>query len=343
MEQEVERLIKGIGEGRSLTRTEAERVMEMLLRGEMGEEEIGSLLVGLREKGETVDELVGFALAMRMNARDVFAGFAERPLALVDTCGTGGDGAGTFNVSTVAALVAAGAGAKVAKHGNRSISSNCGSADVLEALGVNVEKATERAAECISEAGIAFVYAPAAHGATRRASVARKTVGGSTVFNLLGPLTNPARPTAHVAGVFDARYLEAMAQALGELGTERAMVVHSAGGMDEIALDGETYVAEWNNGAVRRYTISARDFGLEEAGVEKLLGGDAAGNAEIIREVMRGERGARRDFVVAGAAAALYAVGMAEELSGAARMAEEAIDSGAAAKALESLVELTRE
>jgi anthranilate phosphoribosyltransferase len=211
MEREIERLITKIGEGRSLTRTEAERVMEMLLRGEMGEEEIGSLLVGLREKGETVDELVGFALAMRRNARDVFAGFAERPLALVDTCGTGGDGAGTFNVSTAAALVAAGAGAKVAKHGNRSISSKCGSADVLEALGINVEKATERVAECISEAGIAFVYAPAAHGATRRAGAARKKVGGRTVFNLLGPLTNPSQPTAHVAGVFDPRYLEVMA------------------------------------------------------------------------------------------------------------------------------------
>ena len=343
MEREIKRLITKISEGRSLERVEAEREMEMLLRGEMGEEEIGSLLVGLREKGETVGELVGFALAMRRNARDVFAGFAERPLALVDTCGTGGDRVGTFNVSTAAALVAAGAGAKVAKHGNRSISSKCGSADVMEALGMNVEKATERAAECISEAGIAFVYAPAAHAATRRASGARKKVGGRTVFNLLGPLTNPADPTAHVAGVFDAYYLEVMAQALGELGAERAIVVHSAGGMDEIALEGETFVAEWKDGAVRRYTISARDFGLEEAGAEELLGGDAAGNAEIIRGVMRGERGARRDFVVAGAAAALCAVGMAEGFFKAARMAEEAIDSGAAAQALKRLVALTRE
>ncbi len=343
MRSMAQRLTGEIAEGRSLRREEAENLMQSLLAGEMNDEEISGLLVALRQKGETVAELVGFARAMHRSAKELFARMPGRPETLVDTCGTGGDGAGTFNVSTAAALVAAGAGAKVAKHGNRSISSRCGSADVLEALGVNLERSTERAPQCLAEAGIAFLYAPVAHAATRRARAARNRVGGTTVFNLLGPLTNPARPTAQVTGVFDAKYLEAMAQALGELGVQRAMVVHSAGGMDEIALEGETYVAEWNGGAVRKYSISARDFGLEEAAPEALRGSHARENAQILRAVLRGKPGAQRDFVVASAAAALWAAGLAEGLLQAARMAERAIDEGAAELALEKLVALTRE
>jgi anthranilate phosphoribosyltransferase len=328
--------------GDSLARGEAEELMELLLTGRLTDAEIAGLLSALRAKGETAEELVGFARAMRRHARDVLGG--ERLAGpVVDTCGTGGDASGTFNVSTAAAIVAAGAGARVAKHGNRSISSRSGSADVLEALGVNVELATERAGECLRIAGLAFLFAPAVHRATRHAMAARRQLGGQTVFNLLGPLTNPAGATAQVAGVYEHGLLEMMAEALGRLGIERALVVHSAEGWDEISPAGETDVAELHSGRVRRYRIAPEDFGLERSAAAELAGGDAAENANIIRGVLAGERGARRNFVVLAAAAALVAAELAGNFREGARQAEAAIDSGRARQALEQLIALTRE
>ena len=333
-----------IGAGEDLTRAEADAAMEQILSGHATDSQIAELLGALRIKGETVDELVGFATAMRRYATRIFpSDYARRGEPLVDTCGTGGDAKGTFNVSTAAAFVVAGAGVRVAKHGNRSISSKCGSADVLEALGVRIDLEPEQVARCIDEIGIGFLFAPAMHAATRHAMRARRELGGRTVFNLLGPLTNPASASAQVAGVYRADYTELMARALGELGVERAFVVHGADGLDEISIGGETCVAELRNGAVRSYTVVPEDFGLRRAPLEAILGGDADQNAQIIRKVLGRsslghEHGPHRDIVRANAAAALVASGRATDWLDGVRLATESIDSGAASKRLESLV-----
>lgn len=333
-------LVEKIAAGGRLSRREAEAVMEELLGGRLGTPDIVRLLEGLRHREETVEELVGFAAAMRRHARSVFAD-GERPENLVDTCGTGGDGSGTFNISTAAALVAAAAGARVAKHGNRSVSSRSGSADVLEALGARIEIPLERSGAAIREIGFGFLFAPAAHAATRHAMPARRQLGGRTIFNLLGPLTNPAGAQAQVLGVFSEQVLEPMARALAELGARRAFVVHGAGGLDEISLCGETRVAEVREGAVRTHAVSPEDFGVARAPMEALGGGDAAANAALIRRIFEGEAGARRDIVTANAAAALVAAGAAGDFREAARLAAQAIDSGAARGKLGEFVAFT--
>ena len=328
--------------GKDLARAEADAVMEEILAGRASDAQIAGLLTALRIKGETVEELVGFATAMRRHARPVFS-TDHRPTGqmLVDTCGTGGDASGTFNVSTAAAFVAAGAGARVAKHGNRSISSKCGSADVLEALGLNLAVPPERVGAAIEQVGIGFLFAPAVHTAMQHAMKARRDLGMRTVFNLLGPLTNPAGARAQVLGVFDPRFTEPLARALAELGVERAFVVHGADGLDEISLSAETYVAELREGTVRSYTLAPEDFGLRRAPREALAGGNAKTNSRIIRHILEGKPGPQRDIVQANAAAALVAAGLAEDFREGARVAAQSIDSGAARTKLDQLIAFT--
>ncbi|MBZ5701883.1 MAG: anthranilate phosphoribosyltransferase [Acidobacteriia bacterium] len=334
-------ILERVEAGGHLARAEAAGAMEELLAGRAGHAEIVRLLGALRARPYCVEELTGFATAMRRQAQPVFAPGEARPEHLVDTCGTGGDGAGTFNISTAAAMVAAAAGARVAKHGNRSSAGNkgSGSADVLEALGVRLDLPLARVGAAIREIGIGFIFAQAAHTAMRHAVAARRELGGRTVFNLLGPLTNPAGAPAQVLGVFSAEVLELMAGTLVELGVERAFVVHGAGGLDEIALAGETQVAEVRHGSVRRYTVTPEEFGVARAGQEAIRGGDAAENAALIRRILAGEAGAPRDIVVSNAAAALVAAGVSENFRAGARRAEQAIDSGAAGEKLRELVE----
>ena len=329
----------------NLSRAEAEAAMEELLEGQLAHEEIVALLRGMRAKGETVEELVGFARAMRRHTKPVrYAGdgamLAEMPL--VDTCGTGGDGGGTFNVSTAAAFVVAGAGVRVAKHGNRSFSSRCGSADVIEALGVKLDALHDRIGEAIEKIGIAFLFAPAMHTAMRHAVAARREVGGRTVFNLLGPLTNPAGASVQVIGVPAAALVEKLGHALAELGGLRSFVVHGVDGIDEVSLCAETEVADVRPHAVSRYRIAPEDFGVARATAEALAGGDAAENAAIIRRVLKGEKGPRRDFVCINAAAALVAAGHAPDFRSGARTAAAAIDSGAALAKLEALAAFSK-
>jgi len=326
--------------GSDLSAEEAEKVMDELLEGRLAQEQIVGLLTSLRAKGEAVDELVGFARAMRRHANH---GAAQAQIApLVDTCGTGGDGGGTFNVSTAAALVVAGAGVRVAKHGNRSFSSRCGSADVLEALGVKIDIPPERAIAAIEKVGIGFLFAPSMHTAMRHAAAARRQAGGRTVFNLLGPLTNPAGATAQVIGVPAAALVDKLGRALAELGTQHAFVVHGVDGIDEISLSDETEIADVRPHSVKRYRVKPQDFGVTRARREDLAGGDAAANAKIIRDILAGETGPRRDFVCVNAAAALVAAGRAADFRKGARLAAKAIDSGLAKAKLEALVQFTR-
>jgi anthranilate phosphoribosyltransferase len=340
----LDKLIKG----EDLSRAEAQAAMEQILSGHASTEQIAALLIALRIKGETVDELVGFALAMRRHATPIFSAGRKHPdEVIVDTCGTGGDARGTFNISTAVAFVVAGTGVRVAKHGNRSTGSRCGSADVLEALGVRIELAPERVAQAIEQIGIGFLYAPAMHAATRYATPARRELRVRTVFNLLGPLTNPAGASAQIVGVYDASLTELLAQALGELGVQRALVVHGADGLDEISISGETSIAELRNGTVRSYIIVPEDFGLRRAPLEAIGGGDAQHNAEIIHRVLgralvHHEHGPVRDIVLANAAGALVAAGRATDFLDGVGLAAESIDSGAARAKLEALVALSQ-
>jgi anthranilate phosphoribosyltransferase len=328
-------------QGAVLSRAEARALMECILRGEAGDEQIAAFLLALRQRGETVEELVGFAEAMRAHARPVF-GAVPRPAGpLLDTCGTGGDGAGTFNVSTAAAFVAAGAGARVAKHGNRSLSSLCGSADVLEALGVNLLTEPDQVAAAIAEIGIGFLFAPAFHTAMKHAQKARRELKVRTVFNLLGPLTNPAQVDAQVMGVYEARWLEPVATTLRDLGVRRAFVLHSRDGLDEASLSAETDLAEVRGGSVHRSSIAPEDFDLPRAPREALAGGDAEANTRILEGVLAGERGPQRDAVLMNAALALVTAGRAADFKQGTECAAESIDSGAARGKLRALVEFT--
>jgi anthranilate phosphoribosyltransferase len=337
-----------LGGGNDLSRKEAEAAMEEILSGRAGDAEIAAFLTALRFKGETVDELVGFATAMRRHATPIFPpGHPLADEALVDTCGTGGDASGTFNVSTAAAFVVAGAGVRVAKHGNRSISSRCGSADVLEQLGVWIDMPPASVARAIEEVGIGFLFAPAVHSATRHAMAARRELKMRTVFNLLGPLTNPAGASAQVVGVYDASLTALMAQALGELGVRRAFVVHGADGLDEISISGETHVAELRDGVVRTFTVTPEDFGLRGAPLDTIRGGDAKQNAEIIhkvlgRSMLYRDHGPHRDIVLANAAAALVAAGRAQDFLDGVRLAAHSIDTGAARERLEALIAFSK-
>jgi len=332
----------------SLTRQEARDVMAQILRGECTDAQIGALLVALHMKGETVEEIVGFAQAIREEATPLKTEDGEaldlsgtERDALVDTCGTGGDTSGTFNISTATALVIAGAGVRVAKHGNRSISSKCGSADVMEALGVNIALPPARIVACLQQTGIAFLYAPAMHSAMKYVQPARRDLRLRTVFNLLGPLTNPAKASAQVVGVYSADLVEKLAEALSQLGVRRALVVHGRDGLDEITITGPSKVAEVRNGQVHVYEVAPEDFGLQRASLDDIAGGDAGQNAAVIRAVLDGERSARRDVVLLNAAAALVAAGHVDHISEAVPLAAYSIDSGHARQRLQLLVEFT--
>ncbi len=334
--------------GSSLTREEAREVMSEVLRGEATDAQIAALLVALRMKGETVEEIVGFAQAIRdcvpplsSDASDALDVSGTERDALVDTCGTGGDTSGTFNISTAVALVVAGAGVRVAKHGNRSVSSKCGSADVMEALGVTIGLPPARLVACLRETGIVFLFAPALHSAMKYVQPARRELRLRTVFNLLGPLTNPARTSAQVVGVYSADLVEKLAEALSELGLRRALVVHGRDGLDEITISGPSKVAEVRNGSVRVFEVGPEDFGLQRASLSEISGGDAQQNAAVIRAILDGERSCRRDVVLLNAAAALVAAGRTDRLSDAVPLAAYAIDSGHARQRLQLLVEFT--
>lgn len=333
--------------GQSLSREEARAVMAEVLAGECTDVQIGALLVALHMKGETVEEIVGFAEAIRAAAVPLEAHFSPVYVsgtgrdALIDTCGTGGDASGTFNISTATALVAAGAGVRVAKHGNRSVSSKCGSADVMEALGVNINLPPSRTAACLEQCGIAFLFAPLMHSAMKYVQPARRELRLRTVFNLLGPLTNPAHASAQVVGVYSADLVEKLAEALSILGLRRALVVHGSDGLDEITITGTTRIAEVRDGQVRSYEIEPEEFGMQRASIAAIAGGDATANAEIIRRILAGEKSPRRDVVILNAAAALVAAGKADHLREAVPVAAQAIDSGAAAEKLAGLVKFT--
>jgi anthranilate phosphoribosyltransferase len=341
----------------SLSRAEAREVMAEVLSGKCTDAQIAALLIALHMKGETVEEIVGFAEAIRAaasplpiergNSADALAvsgtgrdALADSSLAdsLIDTSGTGGDASGTFNISTATALVTAGAGVRVAKHGNRSISSKCGSADVVEALGVNIQLSPERSAQCLREVGICFLYAPNLHPAMKQVQGVRRELRMRTMFNLLGPLTNPARATGQVVGVYSLDLVEKLAEALSMLGLRRALVVHGLDGLDEITITGPTRVAEARDGSVRSYEVEPEEFGMVRASLQDISGGNATENAAIIRAILQGGKSPRRDIVLLNAAAALVAAGKGNHIGEAIPMAAKSIDSGAAAGKLEALI-----
>jgi anthranilate phosphoribosyltransferase len=324
-----------------LTRPEAEALMEELLSGRIDTPDIVRLLLALNQRQVSATELGAFARIMRRHAAQVFASESERPQHMVDTCGTGGDGCGTFNISTAAAFVAAAAGAHVAKHGNRSVSSRSGSADVLEALDIRIDLPLPQCGRAIRELGIGFLFAPTAHAATRHAVAARKQLGRRTIFNLLGPLTNPAGAHSQILGVFSADLIDLVAATLVELGVHRAFVVHGCGGLDEISLAGETQVAEVRDGNIRRLVLTPEDFGLAPAPLDALQGGTPQENAAMIRRLFEGETGPRRDVVVMNSAAALVVTGIAGNFREAAALASQALSSGAALEKLHQLKTFT--
>jgi anthranilate phosphoribosyltransferase len=341
--------VRALVDRKDLSRIEAAAAMEAIMSGAATNAQIAAFLTGLRMKGETVEELIGFAQVMRQKAVKVRTRAGEVVGAtgtdremLIDTAGTGGDASGTFNVSTATAFVVAGAGLKVAKHGNRSVSSLCGSADVVETLGINIELPPAKVARCVDEVGIGFLYAPLLHTAMKHVMAARREMGIRTVFNMLGPLTNPAGANAQVIGVYSDALTELLASALAELGTLRAFVVHGADGLDEISNTGPSHIAEVHEGVVRSSTVRPEDFGLPRASIQDLRGGDRAENAEIIRRILAGESGPRRDIVLMNAAAALVVGGKARDFKEGVALAAQSIDSGAAAAKLAGLVALSQ-
>jgi anthranilate phosphoribosyltransferase len=344
--------------GQSLARAEAREVMAEVLAGSSTDAQIAALLMALRMKGETVEEIVGFAEAIRAAATPLPISLAGAPApgaldlsgtgrdalaesALVDTSGTGGDACGTFNISTATALVTAGAGVRVAKHGNRSISSKCGSADVMEALGVKIQLSPERAAQCLREIGICFLYAPDLHASMKQVQKVRRELRLRTMFNLLGPLTNPAHASGQVVGVYALDMVEKLAEALSMLGLHRALVVHGLDGLDEITITGSTRVAEARDGTVRTYEVDPEEFGIKRATLADISGGDAAENAAIVREVLSGKKSPRRDVVLLNSAAALVAAGRVDHLADGISIAVQSIDTGAAAAKLSALASFT--
>lgn len=341
--------IRKVVEGQHMNRNEAEAVMQDIMSGQATNAQIAAFLTALRMKGETVEELIGFAKVMRAKASPVRTKSSvatalsgtDREM-LVDTCGTGGDATGTFNISTATAFIVAGAGVRVAKHGNRSVSSMCGSADVVEALGVRIDLSPDDVARCIDEIGIGFLYAPLLHEAMRYVMLARREMKIRTVFNLLGPLCNPAQATAQVLGVYNEKLTEMMAQVLYALGAQRAFVVHGADGLDEISLSGESKISEVRNGEVRTYYVTPEDFGVKRAPISDIQGGNAQENAVIIRKILADEDGARKDIALLNAAAGLVAGGKAQNLRDGINLARESIQSGNALSKLERLISVTQ-
>ena len=329
----IQEAIRLVAEGHRLSCEEAAAAMREIMDGEATAVQIAGLLAALRVRGETVEELTGFAGVMREKCVHI----RPRRSDLVDTCGTGGDRVKTFNISTIAAFVAAGAGVAIAKHGNRSVTSLCGGADLLEALGVNLAPPPEVVEACIDEIGIGFLFAPAFHPAMKHAAPVRRELGIRTVFNLLGPLTNPAGARSQVLGVFAAEWVEPLARVLCSLGSKRAFVVHGMEGLDEISTVGETRIAEVAGGDVSSYTLRPEEVGLERAQPEALAGAAAEASARVALAILKGERGARRDIVLLNAAAAIMAGGRAATLKEGMAAAEESIDTGAAFEKLEAL------
>jgi anthranilate phosphoribosyltransferase len=340
--------IEKTAKGQHLTRAESRAVMQLLLSGAVPDEEIVAFLAALRDKGEQAEELVGFAEVMRAHAAEGLraAGVDLERIShrepLLDTCGTGGDGRGTFNVSTATALVAAGAGVRVAKHGNRSISSRCGSADVLEALGVKIDLPFERIPDCLDEVGMVFLFAPRLHLAMKHVMNARRSLRTKSVFNLLGPLTNPLAATVQLVGVYDAARTEMLAQTLQAVGTRRVYVVAGSDGIDEITTTGPTRLSSSRGDGVETRDVHPEEFGLPRASLEQIQGGDAAANARLLLRVLEGERGPHRDVVLANAAAALTLAEKAGSFVEGVERAAQEIDSGAARTKLRALVEFTQ-
>ena len=325
-------------ERQDLSQDEADEIMGTIMSGTATQSQIGAFLIALRMKGETPTEIAAFAAVMRRHAISVSPTTGK---TLVDTCGTGGDGTHTFNISTAAAFVAAGAGVPIVKHGNRSVSSACGSADVLAALGVNLAVDPRHQAQIVEKAGIAFLFAPNHHPAIRHVMPARQELGCRTVFNLLGPLVNPAGAKAQVLGVYNPVLTRTMAEVLRILGLSRAMVVHGEG-LDEITTTGDTDVSELTDGTIRSYSLNCRTFGIDQACITDIRGGDPLENARIIREILSGERGACRDVVLMNAGAAIYVGGQAQDLHEGIHLAARSIDGGCAVSRLDTLVDVTR-
>jgi anthranilate phosphoribosyltransferase len=330
-----------------------ETAMDVIMSGQATPAQIGAFITALRLKGETIEEITGAARVMRRKATQI--GISDSMVALdrddinldletiVDTCGTGGDGTNTFNVSTTTAFVVAGCGLRVAKHGNRSVSSLCGSADVIESLGVNLDVAPQVVEECLSQVGIGFLYAPALHGAMKYAIGPRKEIGIRSIFNILGPLTNPAGANVQVLGVYDKQLTRVLAEVLKKLGSRGAFVVHGEDSLDEISITGATVVSELKNDQVTTYAIEPEDFGLPRGSLAEIKGGDAQENARIVLSVLQGEPGARRNIVLLNAAAALVAAGRAADFAEGINQAAEAIDSGQAMGKLEGLRKITNQ
>jgi anthranilate phosphoribosyltransferase len=331
--------IRKVVDGHNLTREEAAIAMDTIMRGDATPSQIAAFITALHTKKESIEEITGFAQKMREHAINIFP--HARPL--VDTCGTGGDHAGTFNISTVSALVAAGAGVSIAKHGNRSITSRCGSADVLEALDVKIDLEPKKVEACINQVGIGFIYAPNFHKAMRFAAPTRKEIGISTVFNILGPLSNPANATAQILGVFHEELTEIMAAVLKNLGVKHALVVHGHDGLDELSLCEKSRVTELKEGNIHTYYIKPEDFNLLRVKSDELTGGSAEENAEIALDILKNEeKGAKRQVVLLNAAAAIYVGGLAKDLPAGLELAAKSIDSGAANKKLNELIEFTQ-
>jgi anthranilate phosphoribosyltransferase len=335
MADDVKALLAKLVDGRVLSSEEAHAFFAACLRGEPTPAQVAAAVTALRIRGETVDEIAAFATAMRDAALTL-----DHPYDVIDTCGTGGDGQHTFNISTAAALVLAGAGLKVAKHGNRALSSKSGSSDVLSVLGVNLAATPAQQLRALETAGIAFLFAPTYHGAMRHVGPVRAEIGFRTVFNLLGPLSNPAGAKRQVMGVYDPRLLEPLAEVLGRLGATRAWTVHGQG-LDELTTTGPTEVAEWKDGTVRRFTVTPQDAGLPLASIDDIRGGDAEVNAAALTALLAGERGPYRDIVLLNAAAALVVGERADDLAEGVDQAARVIDDGHAAKALAALVAAT--
>ena len=327
--------IRSVTERRDLTEADMIEVMRLIMTGAATPAQIGGFLIGLRMKGETVDEITAAARVMRELATPVPVSGEH----VVDTCGTGGDGASTFNISTASAIVTAAAGARVAKHGNRSVSSSCGSADVLEAAGVNLNLDAEKVARCVEDIGVGFLFAPKHHSAMKHAIGPRKEMGVRTLFNLLGPLTNPAGAPNQVLGVFSADWLVPLAQVLGKLGSRHVLVVHADDGLDEISIGGSTQIAELKHGEVSTYRVSPEQFGMAVGDIDALAVADAAASLAMINAVFAGADGAARDIILLNAGAAIYVSGLAISLENGIELARQTVASGAAKQKFEQLIE----
>jgi len=333
---EFKTLIGKVATGAALTVDESARAFELMMTGEATPSQMGALLMAMRVRGETLDEITGAVKTMRSKMLTVPA-----PPGAMDVVGTGGDGSGSYNISTCAAFIVAGGGVTVAKHGNRALSSRCGAADVLTALGVRIDLTPDAIARCIAEVGIGFMFAPAHHPATKHVGPTRVELGTRTIFNILGPLLNPAGVRRQLVGVYSRQWVEPLAHALHRLGSERAFVVHGADGLDEITLTGPTTIASLENGAVRTFEVTPEDVGLSRALPEMLKGGDAPANAAALRAVLAGEKSAYRDVATFNAAAALVVGGRAKDLNDGMEIAARSIDSGEAARRLDGLIEMS--